>query len=120
VDRRTLPGETRASVCGELQGMFRRHKLRARIGDEKSCACHPMETSAEVPLVRRFLQAARQTKPEGVNYFCDASVLAHAGIPSIVFGPGDIAQAHTAEEWIALKSLAAATACLLKFFRSLP
>jgi acetylornithine deacetylase/succinyl-diaminopimelate desuccinylase-like protein len=120
VDRRTLPGETRASVCGELQGMFRRHKLRARIGDEKSCACHPMETSAEVPLVRRFLQAARQTKPEGVNYFCDASVLAHAGIPSIVFGPGDIAQAHTAEEWIGLKSLAAATACLLKFFRSLP
>ena len=79
-----------------------------------------METGAELPLVRKFMQAARQTKPAGVNYFCDASVLAHAGIPSIVFGPGDIAQAHTAEEWIGLKSLANATACLLKFFQSLP
>jgi len=37
-----------------------------------------------------------------------------------VFGPGDIAQAHTADEWISIKSLQAATACLLKFFRSLP
>jgi acetylornithine deacetylase/succinyl-diaminopimelate desuccinylase-like protein len=120
VDRRTLPGETERSVRGELQRLFRRHKLRALIGDEKPCPCHPMETGAELPLVRKFMQAARQTKPAGVNYFCDASVLAHAGIPSIVFGPGDIAQAHTAEEWIGLKSLANATACLLKFFRSLP
>ena len=120
VDRRTLPGETGPSVRGELQTLFRRHKLRALIGDEKPCLCHPMETGAELPLVRKFMRAARQTQPEGANYFCDASVLAHAGIPSIVFGPGDIAQAHTAEEWIGLKSLAQATACLLKFFRSLP
>jgi acetylornithine deacetylase/succinyl-diaminopimelate desuccinylase-like protein len=120
VDRRTLPGETGPSVRRELQTLFRTHKLKAVIGDEKSCPCHPMETSVDLPLVRKFMQAARQTKAAGVNYFCDASVLAHAGIPSIVFGPGDIAQAHTAEEWIGLKSLAAATACLLKFFRSLP
>jgi succinyl-diaminopimelate desuccinylase len=120
VDRRTLPGETERSVRRELQSLFRRHKLRALIDEEKSCPCHPMETGAELPLVRKFMQAARQTKPAGVHYFCDASVLAHAGIPSIVFGPGDIAQAHTADEWIGLKSLAAASACLLKFFRSLP
>jgi acetylornithine deacetylase/succinyl-diaminopimelate desuccinylase-like protein len=120
VDRRTLPGETESSVRGELQKLFRRHKLRALLGDEKSNSCHPMETGAELPLVRKFMQAARQTRPAGVNYFCDASVLAHAGIPSVVFGPGDVAQAHTADEWVGLKSLAAASACLLKFFQSLP
>jgi succinyl-diaminopimelate desuccinylase len=120
VDRRTLPGETTKSVRGELEGLLRRHQLRALIRDEKSSACHPMETDAELPLVRKFLQAARQKTPVGVNYFCDASVLAHAGIASIVFGPGDIAQAHTAEEWIELKALERATACLLKFFRALP
>jgi succinyl-diaminopimelate desuccinylase len=120
VDRRTLPGETESSVRGELEKLFRRHKLRAIIRDEKPCACHPMETGAELPLVRKFLQAARQKGPVGAHYFCDASVLAHAGLPSIVFGPGDIAQAHTADEWIGTKSLQTAAACLLKFFRSLP
>jgi acetylornithine deacetylase/succinyl-diaminopimelate desuccinylase-like protein len=120
VDRRTLPGETGPSVRRELERLFRRHKLRPIIGDEKSCACHPMETGAQLPLVREFMRAAGQTKPAGVHYFCDASVLAQAGIASIVFGPGDIAQAHTADEWVGLKSLAAAAACLLKFFQSLP
>ena len=40
-----------------------------------------------------------------MRYFCDASVLGHGGIPSVVFGPGDIAQAHTADEWISLEAL---------------
>jgi acetylornithine deacetylase/succinyl-diaminopimelate desuccinylase-like protein len=120
VDRRTLPGETESSVRGELQKLFRQHKLRAVIRDEKPSACHPMETGTELPLVRKFMQAARQKAPVGAHYFCDASVLSHAGIPSIVFGPGDIAQAHTAEEWVGLKSLQTAADYLLKFFRSLP
>jgi acetylornithine deacetylase/succinyl-diaminopimelate desuccinylase-like protein len=120
VDRRTLPGETESSVRRELQQLFRKHKLRAMIHDDKPCPCHPMETDTELPLVRKFMQAARQKQALGAHYFCDASVLAHAGIPSIVFGPGDIAQAHTADEWIESKSLQAATDGLLKFFRCLP
>jgi acetylornithine deacetylase/succinyl-diaminopimelate desuccinylase-like protein len=120
LDRRTLPGETESSVRREMQQLFRRHKLRAIIRDEKTSPCYPMETGTELPLVRKFMQAARQKRPLGAHYFCDASVLAQAGIPSIVFGPGDIAQAHTADEWIGVKSLQTATDCLLKFFRSLP
>jgi len=46
--------------------------------------------------------------------------LAEGGIPSIAFGPGDIAQAHTANEWISLDSLERGRAMLLKFLRSLP
>jgi acetylornithine deacetylase/succinyl-diaminopimelate desuccinylase-like protein len=37
-----------------------------------------------------------------------------------VFGPGDIAQAHTADEWISLRSLERGTALLTRFLRSLP
>jgi len=120
VDRRTLPGETAPSVRRELAGLLRRHKLRASIRYDKSRACHPLETSADLPLARKFFEAAGQTEPAGVNYFCDASVLARAGIPSIVFGPGDIARAHTAEEWVGLEALERSAACLLKFFRALP
>lgn len=120
VDRRTLPGETETSVRRELAALFRPHKLRPAIRDQKGCPCLPLETNVKLPLVQRFLLAARQKSAVGVNYFCDASVLGHAGIPSVVFGPGDIAKAHTADEWIGLNSLQGASNCLLKFFRSLP
>ena len=79
-----------------------------------------METDAGLPLVQQLLEAARQTAPAGVDYFSDASVLAHGGIPSVVFGPGDIAQAHTADEWISIRSLQNATELLTRFLRQLP
>jgi acetylornithine deacetylase/succinyl-diaminopimelate desuccinylase-like protein len=119
-DRRTLPGETETSVRAEMNGWLRRHGLRATLTSEKSSCCLPMETEPRLPLVQKFLQTARQKKPAGVDYFCDASILAQGGIPSIVFGPGDIAQAHTADEWVSQKSLETATAMLLKFLRALP
>jgi acetylornithine deacetylase len=39
-------------------------------------------------------------------------VFAEAGVPSVVFGPGSIAQAHTADEWIELAQVDAAAAAL--------
>lgn len=118
IDRRTLPGETQASVCREIQALLRKHKLAATIA--KSALCPALETDPRQPLVREFLKAAGQSRPIGVDYFCDAAVLASGGIPSVVFGPGDIAQAHTADEWIALSQLNRATALLTRFLLSLP
>jgi acetylornithine deacetylase len=40
-----------------------------------------------------------------VSYGTEAGLYEAAGIPSIVCGPGDIAQAHTADEWIAASQL---------------
>ena len=79
-----------------------------------------METDFKLPLVQSFLRAANQTKSLGVDYFCDAAVLAAGGIPSVVFGPGDIAQAHTADEWISLAEVERAKDLLVGFFQSLP
>jgi acetylornithine deacetylase/succinyl-diaminopimelate desuccinylase family protein len=120
VDRRTLPGETLKSVRTELLTMFRAKKLNVQIADEKQVPCLPMETDARLPLVQQLFTVAGQKKAIGVDYFCDASVFSAAGIPSVVFGPGDIAQAHTADEWISLRSLAEATVLLTRFLRSLP
>jgi acetylornithine deacetylase len=120
VDRRTLPGETLKSVRAELLTLFRAKKLNVQITDQKQAPCLPMETNPDLPLVQQLFAHAGQKKAVGVDYFCDASVLSAAGIPSVVFGPGDIAQAHTADEWISLRSLADATALLTKFLRSLP
>jgi acetylornithine deacetylase len=38
--------------------------------------------------------------PAGVPFGSDASKLARAGIPSIIFGPGSIDQAHAAVEYV--------------------
>ena len=85
---------------------------------DKLPPCLPLETDPRLPLVARFLQSVGQRKPVGVRYFCDASVLGHGGIPSVVFGPGDIAQAHTADEWISLAALERGKGLLLRFLQS--
>jgi acetylornithine deacetylase len=118
VDRRTLPGETEAGVRREISQLLNRKGFKADLGSDKLSPCLPMETDTKLPLVAEFLRSVGQTKPAGVHYFCDASVLTHGGIPSVVFGPGDIAQAHTAEEWISLDSLERAKALLLRFLKS--
>jgi acetylornithine deacetylase len=46
-------------------------------------------------------------------------VLARGGIPSVVFGPGDIAQAHTAEEWISVEELERGERLLRRFLQSI-
>ena len=40
-----------------------------------------------------------------VDFWTEASLFSAAGLTAIVYGPGDIAQAHTADEWVALEQL---------------
>ncbi len=118
-DRRTLPGETEAGVRREILAVLRRNKLRAAFAPDKLLPCLPLETDARLPLVARLLGIVSQRKLVGVRYFSDASVLAQGGTPSVVFGPGDIAQAHTADEWISLEALERGKGLLLRFLQSL-
>jgi len=119
IDRRTLPGETEAGVRREIAAFLNSKNLPAKISSTKLAPALPLETNPKLPLVRQFLRSIGQSKPAGVDYFCDAAVLAGAGIPSVVFGPGDIAQAHTADEWISLASLERGKNLLLNFLKSL-
>jgi acetylornithine deacetylase len=41
----------------------------------------------------------------GVPFGTDAGPLSASGTPCVVFGPGDIAQAHTKDEWIELEQV---------------
>lgn len=120
IDRRTLPGETDSSVRREIKDILRTENLRAEMSEKKLAPAPPLETDPKLPLVQRFMKCAGQTRPYGVNFFCDAAVLSEAGIPSIVFGPGDVAQAHTVDEWISLAELERAKHMLLRFLNSLP
>ncbi len=50
------------------------------------------------------VQAAtgKSLRKVGVAFGTDAASFASAGVPCVVFGPGSIEQAHTAEEWVPL------------------
>ena len=120
IDRRTLPGETENSVRREITLLLKAKKLSAKISSTKLAPALPLETDFKLPLVQKNLRAANQKKTLGVDYFCDAAVLSAGGIPSVVFGPGDIAQAHTADEWISLAELERGKNLLLRFLNSLP
>lgn len=119
IDRRTLPGENEAGVRREISALLRRHKLKAEFENLRLAACYALETDPGLPLVQALCRAAKRKRTVGVHYFCDAAPLAAGGIPSVVFGPGDIAQAHTADEWISIASLERGTAVLEKFLRAL-
>jgi acetylornithine deacetylase len=120
LDRRTIPGERDAEVKRELLRFLRRRGLSAALVDTKGDQPAPaLQTDPRLPLVRSLLRCAGQRRAAGVDFFTDAGVLAAAGIPSIVFGPGDIAQAHTADEWVAVGQLEKGTRMLLQFLQSL-
>ena len=120
VDRRTLPGETEATVRRELRELLKRAGLQATFEPLRLAACEALETPPDLPWVRDLCRAAGRRRTVGVHFFCDAAPLAKAGTPAVVFGPGDIAQAHTAEEWISIASLERGTDILERFLRSLP
>ena len=42
-----------------------------------------------------------------VDFWTEASLFSAAGLTALVYGPGDIAQAHTADEWVSLQQLQA-------------
>ena len=120
IDRRTLPEETDTKVKNEIAALLHTRKLSAKIISTKLAPALPLETNPKLPLVQKFLKSVGQTKPLGVHFFCDAAILSAGGIPSVVFGPGDVAQAHTADEWISLSELERGKNLLLNFLKSLP
>lgn len=112
VERRTIPGETADSVMRELQALV--DGLRADRDDLRESmhadlrlvfAQPPLDLAPDAPLARAMARAARgaddtERPMQGLSCWTDAALFAEAGIPALCFGPGDIARAHSAEEWV--------------------
>ncbi|MFT4550340.1 MAG: acetylornithine deacetylase/succinyl-diaminopimelate desuccinylase family protein [Verrucomicrobiales bacterium] len=64
-----------------------------------------LDTDAANPFIQKLTALPGSPKCVGASWFCDAAVLADAGIPGVAAGPGSIDQAHTRDEWIELSAL---------------
>ncbi|MFB9278479.1 M20 family metallopeptidase [Cohnella cellulosilytica] len=121
VDRRTVPGEdplaVRAALEERLHGLARRTPGLSLTVGKPFIVDYAMEVDPRSPIVRR-LEAATEKfaagkRNLGAAYGTDASKLARVGVPTVVFGPGSIAQAHTSDEWVSLAETRTAAATLL-------
>jgi acetylornithine deacetylase len=60
---------------------------------------------ADSEIVALTLKLAGQNRTHAVSYATEAGLFQIAGSAAIVCGPGDIAQAHTANEWITVSEI---------------
>ncbi len=103
VDRRMLPGERATEVLAEYQALL------AGI-DAEFLPPDLIDEAMETPLDSKIVKISQDVmnrlggnpEPIGVPFGCDATKLSRAGIPSIIFGPGSIDQAHAATEFVDL------------------
>ena len=114
IDRRLVPGDASAEVLHHVDAALddlRASDPQVRIDrDPPFVDIPPLETPHDARVVRAAQQAVAAAgispDPLGVAYATDAAMLSGVGgIPSVVLGPGDIAQAHTNDEWIEIAQL---------------
>ncbi len=116
IERRLLPGEDATRTLQDCE-LF----VREVVGDKVQLTFEPpylidpaMETPSDASIVRSLglaqqAEAGCEGPLEGANYGTDGSKLARAGIQTVVCGPGDIAQAHTADEFVEIRQVELAT-----------
>jgi acetylornithine deacetylase len=123
IDRRLLPDEEPESAYQHVI-----QHLRARLGRDAELIEHEksfiiargLKDDRNADLARRVIAASAaqgvSSKPIGVPFGTDASAFGKL-VPTVIFGPGDIAQAHTKDEWIAVEQLQLATNVLHELCR---
>jgi acetylornithine deacetylase ArgE len=112
INARLIPGQDNAATFkGWMDDIINSMKkqdstVEAEIrGLTASVALDVPENSEVVKLLMNLLG----TKPEGEPYYTEAVSYSKAGIPTVICGPGDIAQAHTQDEFITLEQLSRGT-----------
>lgn len=107
IDRRTLPGETpdaiRRGLDDVLAGARLADEVRVEHCGEEKPPLAPAPDSVAVRSVAEALEREGCPADAGaVAFGTDAGVFGRAGIPGVVLGPGSIAVAHTAREFVPL------------------
>ena len=128
---RPLPGQSSDSIISELERISTQSQSQPI--DSQIEQATVFTKSFEGPSLpssnREFANALNDSQalasklslPIGraVNFWTEASLFSEAGYTSLVFGPGDIAQAHTADEWVSIDQLKSVEAHYLKILETI-
>jgi acetylornithine deacetylase len=120
---RPLPGADEEAIIGAFRN-FAEHKVLPRLKAvspeadiviEEGHSIPSFIASAESPAVPVALSLAGQNETHAVSFGTEAGLFEAGGLPAVICGPGDIAQAHQPNEFIALAQVEACE----RFFRRL-
>ncbi|MBX9926365.1 MAG: acetylornithine deacetylase [Hyphomicrobiaceae bacterium] len=117
---RALPQTDTRRITDDLRSFAEAHCLpemrsvapEAQITITQTNSVAPFVADADSELTALVLKLSGQNETFAVSYATEAGFFQSAGSAAIICGPGDIAQAHTADEWIAKSQLEACSAFL--------
>lgn len=113
LERRIVPGEKVEDVRSEVESILaniRKGDSDFRFSIRELIVHEPSSTDPDHEVVKLCRNAVQQVigldpSPTGVPYGTDMYLLVKKGIPTVILGPGNIQQAHNANEFIELKQL---------------
>ena len=112
-DVRTIPSETPQQILEEFEVYCKERKAELRnifpAFDIRTNAIHPavpgLDTHEDEEIVSLVRELAENNELDAVSYAAEAGQFQEAGFQAMICGPGDIAQAHRADEFIAKDQL---------------
>jgi acetylornithine deacetylase len=119
IDRRLLPGESSEEAFEDAKNFLSsRLDFDFTMHSPDSIGLS-LDQRLNQDVGERLLASVRHIIPDrncvGVPYCTHAGRFAHHNVPSVVFGPGSIDQAHTQDEWIDIRQLEQASEILYHF-----
>ena len=126
LDRRILPDERFEEVEAEVEEVLAEVEREAGVETDLTLVQHYASAGipADHPLATRFRELSSELadapeEPWGLEAATDAREFVREGIPAIIWGPGKLAQAHTADECIDLDDAALGLEILKRAARGL-
>ena len=90
-----------------IEALMKAQNPEARVDFTVLAQTPGLDTPADASIVSFASDLGGTLSPDKATYGTEAGLFSNAGIPTVVCGPGDIAQAHAPDEFIALEQIAA-------------
>jgi acetylornithine deacetylase len=125
MERRTVSGEDDASVEREIEDLLARlrrddNEFQAQAKVTAYRPAYRLDAAHALPAAvgQALSRAGQSAEPVGMSFWTDAAILAGAGIPSILFGPGG-AGLHSHVEYVNLDDVGVCRDVLVDATRTL-